>query len=64
MLLTIDVGNTHTVLGLFAGDEVVEHWRIATDGRRTADELAVVVSALLAQHFDGQEAAIDGIAVC
>ncbi|MFK4273600.1 type III pantothenate kinase, partial [Streptomyces milbemycinicus] len=24
MLLTIDVGNTHTVLGLFDGDEIVE----------------------------------------
>ena len=31
MLLTIDVGNTHTVLGLFDGDELVEHWRITTD---------------------------------
>ena len=31
MLLTIDVGNTNTVLGLFEGEEVVEHWRIATD---------------------------------
>ncbi|MDX6362331.1 MAG: hypothetical protein QOC85_1334, partial [Streptomyces sp.] len=25
MLLTIDVGNTHTVLGLFDGEEIVEH---------------------------------------
>ena len=35
MLLTIDVGNTNTVLGVFSGDEVVEHWRIATDPVRT-----------------------------
>ena len=34
MLLTIDVGNTHTVLGLFDGEEVVEHWRISTDAAR------------------------------
>src|ERR687888_319292 len=40
MLLTIDVGNTHTVLGLFEGEEVIEHWRINTDARRTADEIA------------------------
>ncbi|HWM40294.1 MAG TPA: type III pantothenate kinase, partial [Streptomyces sp.] len=29
MLLTIDVGNTHTVLGLFDGEDIVEHWRIS-----------------------------------
>ena len=46
MLLAIDVGNTHTVLGLFDGDDLVEHWRIATDARRTADELAVVLHGL------------------
>ena len=49
MLLTIDVGNTHTVLGLFEGEEVIEHWRIATDDRRTADEIAVVLQGLLDQ---------------
>ena len=31
MLLAVDVGNTNTVLGVFDGEEVVEHWRIATD---------------------------------
>ncbi|GAA3118058.1 hypothetical protein GCM10020001_042480 [Nonomuraea salmonea] len=49
MLLTIDVGNTHTVLGLFEGEDVIEHWRLATDARRTADEIAVVLQGLLAQ---------------
>lgn len=49
MLLTIDVGNTHTVLGLFEGEEVIEHWRLATDARRTADEIAVVLQGLLGQ---------------
>ena len=50
MLLAIDVGNTHTVLGLFDGDDLVEHWRIATESHRTADEIAVVLHGLLAQH--------------
>ena len=49
MLLTIDVGNTNTVLGVFEGDQVIEHWRIATDPVRTADELAVILQGLLAQ---------------
>ena len=54
MLLAIDVGNTNTVLGMFDGDEVVEHWRIATDPARTADEIAVVLQGLLAQSVDAQ----------
>ena len=62
MLLAIDVGNTHTVLGLFDGDELVEHWRIATEQHRTADEIAVVLHGLLAQH-PGPET-VDGIALC
>ena len=50
MLLTIDVGNTHTVLGLFDGDEIIEHWRISTDPRRTADELPVLLKGLMGMH--------------
>jgi type III pantothenate kinase len=67
VLLTIDVGNTHTVLGLFDGDEIVEHWRISTDPRRTADELAVLLQGLMGMHpLLGAELGdgIDGIAIC
>ncbi len=64
MLLAIDVGNSHTVLGLFDGTDLVEHWRIATESQRTADELAVVVRGLLAQHPGPKGAAVDGIALC
>ena len=49
MLLAIDVGNTNTVLGVFDGDQVIEHWRIATVPDRTADEIAVVLRGLLDQ---------------
>lgn len=48
MLLAIDVGNSQTVLGVFDRDELVEHWRIGTDLRRTTDELALVLQGLLA----------------
>lgn len=61
MLLAIDIGNTHTVLGIFDADELVEHWRVATEAHRTADEIAVVLRGLLAQH---EGADIDGIVVC
>jgi type III pantothenate kinase len=64
MLLTIDVGNTNSVLCVFDGDAVVEHWRIATDPVRTADELAVTLHGLLAQSPLLMQSKLDGIAVC
>jgi len=64
MLLTIDVGNTNTVLGVFSGDEVIEHWRIATDPTRTADELAVILQGLLGQSTQLKDPDITGIALC
>ena len=47
MLLAIDVGNTQTHIGAFDGDELLEHWRFATDGEDTADQLAVRVASML-----------------
>ncbi|RFU41683.1 type III pantothenate kinase [Actinomadura logoneensis] len=64
MLLTIDVGNTQTVLGLFEGEEVIEHWRINTDPRRTADEIAVVLQGLVQQSPLLADTDISGIALC
>ncbi|WP_049660204.1 type III pantothenate kinase [Kitasatospora sp. MY 5-36] len=64
MLLTIDVGNTQTTLGLFDGEDVVEHWRISTDPRRTADELAVLLQGLMGSHTAVKEAAVEGLAIC
>ncbi len=59
MLLTVDVGNTNTVLGLFDGDRLFESYRINTDRRVTADELALNFRGLLAGHPEP-----DGVAVC
>jgi type III pantothenate kinase len=64
MLLTIDIGNTNTVLGVFDGDRVIEHWRIATVPDRTADELAVVLHGLLAGSSAFTERDIHGISLC
>ncbi|MDZ4168086.1 MAG: type III pantothenate kinase [Coriobacteriia bacterium] len=49
MLLAVDVGNTQTVLGLFAGEALDAHWRISSNASLTSDELRITVSALLAQ---------------
>jgi type III pantothenate kinase len=48
MLLTLDVGNTETTLGLHEGDDLRAHWRIMTDVARTADEFGVLLRGLLA----------------
>jgi type III pantothenate kinase len=48
MLLAIDVGNTQTHVGLFRDIELLEHWRFHTARVATADELVLVLSALLA----------------
>jgi len=59
MLLTVDVGNTNTVLGLFDGPELFESYRIKTDPRVTGDELALMFRGLLSDHQ-----VPDGVAVC
>lgn len=61
MLLTIDVGNTQTVLGMFEGDDLVGHWRVTT-GVHTEDEMRWEVTGILA--LDGFTAEdIDGVAI-
>ena len=44
----MDVGNTKSHVGVFDGDELVEHWRFATEASATSDELAAKISGLLA----------------
>ena len=41
MLLTVDVGNSHTVSGVFHGQQLLYQWRLKSDQDRTADELAI-----------------------
>jgi type III pantothenate kinase len=47
MLLAIDVGNTQTVLGLYDGAELRDHWRVATESHRSGDELGALFETLL-----------------
>lgn len=48
MLLAIDIGNTNTVLGAFNGEELAQHWRVATRADATGDELGVTLQGLFA----------------
>jgi len=47
MILAFDVGNTETMLGLFDGDRLLEHWRFATSTPRTGDEFGLLVRGLM-----------------
>ena len=62
MLLCADIGNSHTTMGLLDDGDVLEHWRVATDERRTADEWGVLVRNLL--HDSPVSAPLQGVAVC
>jgi type III pantothenate kinase len=52
MLLTLDVGNTNTVLGLYplGSEELVAQWRISTRRDQTADEYGVLFLNLFAMR--------------
>lgn len=49
MLLTIDLGNTQTVVGLFDGETLAFHWRLSTVRDRTADEYRLLLHGLFGQ---------------
>jgi type III pantothenate kinase len=48
MLLVIDVGNTHTVLGVYQDDQLRNDWRIHTERNTTEDEFNVLINSLFA----------------
>ncbi len=60
MLLCIDIGNTNIKLGLFDGDKMRAHWRIATDRDNLADEYAMLVLNL----FDSDGIAVQDVSGC
>ena len=46
MFFAVDVGNTQTVMGLYDGERLLDHWRVATITTDTADELAIKIRSL------------------
>ena len=61
MLLAIDVGNSNTVVGVFDGDELLEHWRLSTDLERTPDELVLALAGFLGFAGLDLQQQIDGL---
>ena len=50
MILTIDVGNTSMVCGLFEGDECVLRFRRATDINSSSDEIGIFLRSALREN--------------
>ena len=48
-LLVIDVGNTHSVIGLYAGETLLAHWRFSSKLPRTEDELWILLRMWMAE---------------
>jgi len=55
MLLTIDIGNTNTVLGVFRGEELIANWRLTTARAQTVDEYGVLTRNLFSLAGLNQE---------
>jgi type III pantothenate kinase len=62
LLLTIDVGNTNTVLGVHQGPDLRVHWRLTTRREQTTDEYGILVRNLFATSgLDPRE--VEGVAL-
>ena len=49
MVLTIDLGNSQVVAGIFVEQRLLGVWRLDTDRQKTADDYGVLFSSLLAE---------------
>lgn len=62
MLLTLDIGNTSTTIGLFNGDNLVDTWSISSEKHRSEDEIGILLMNLLKIHnFDND---VDAACLC
>ena len=50
MILAIDVGNTHIVMGIMVGDQRLTSFKLTTQTPRTSDEYGVIIMSMLQQR--------------
>ncbi len=62
MFLVVDIGNSHTVTGMYDNGKLIGHWRIKSDAKSTGDELAIYYHALFDMAGINVEA-IEGIII-
>ncbi len=62
MFFVIDIGNSHTVTGLYNKNKLAGQWRLKSDNKSTADELAISYNALF--NMAGiEKSRIEGIVI-
>lgn len=49
MFLAIDIGNTHTVFGVFKGQKLFANWRVSSGVTRTEDEIGTMLKTFFDQ---------------
>ncbi len=57
MVLVVDVGNTHIVLGVFEDKKLLASWRLGTNKERTSDELGMLILGL----FNHEKLSVDRV---
>jgi len=60
-VLCLDIGNSHTVIGVFDDGELAAHWKVSSNEQRTGDEWRVLIEGLLARV---QMTEIDAVSLC
>ena len=59
MILTVDIGNTETMVGAYRDLEPLRSWRIGSDRARTGDELAFMLDGFLVPRAEGEPLVVD-----
>lgn len=62
MLLAIDIGNTHTVFGVYKNSKLIRDWRVTSSHQRTEDEAGTQVKLFLQEAGIGTKD-IDGVGI-
>ncbi len=47
MLITVDIGNTNVVIGIYRNNDLIAHWRLSSQTARTSDECWILLASLL-----------------
>lgn len=64
MLLAIDIGNTDTVVGIFTGEKLATHFRVASALNMTVDQAGLFILSLFNHHIDAQPSQVAQVAIC
>ena len=50
MLITVDIGNTNVVIGIYQQTKLIAHWRLSSQIARTGDECWILINSLFESH--------------